>query len=104
VSQTKSCTSPAINKKISARAQRNCFAATARAKKCKNPTTGNSESATQTKKLRKPDVKQNNQPSELDKGLSLTPLKQKARGPNRRSRVRSDCAMPTLQLRKSNAK
>jgi hypothetical protein len=39
----------AKQKQLTARPQRNCFPATARAKKCNGPTTGNSKSATQTK-------------------------------------------------------
>jgi hypothetical protein len=61
---------------ITARAQRNNPPTTTQTKNYKSPT-GNPESTTPIKKLRKPDVKQNNQTRELNKGFSLTPPKQK---------------------------
>jgi hypothetical protein len=48
-------------------------------------------------------VKQKNQPRELNKAFFLTPLKKKVQGLNRRPRVRSDHATPTLEQKTAQA-
>jgi hypothetical protein len=71
-----------LTKTLTTRIQHHAFPATEN-KKCATPT-GNSQKPNSNKKLRQHDGEQNNQPHELRKALSLTPLnKQKLRKPNR---------------------